>query len=146
MEGWVEQVQKNKSIIPLAEILRYKFDSSQLLTACWPTWPHMAPLCSAFARYLPFRLSSPQNIAGSQPRGQERAHVHTEVQHSLGYRTHPWETRHYLFSCICFSLQFILIGLLYFESKAKWFPNVARNLEVLFSLSPWMYMPCTITS
>lgn len=135
MVGWAEQDQMNKSIIPQAETLCYKFDGSQLLTACWLTCAHMAPLCSAFAGYLPCRLFSPWNTAISQPRGQEQAYVHAEVQHILGYRTHPWETKRYSFSCICFSLLFILKGLLYFESTAKCFPIVVRNSKCFFLCS-----------
>lgn len=59
------------------------------------------------------------------------AHVHVEVQHSLGYRTHPWETSYYLFSGICFFSPVYLnrIALLWIQSKV--FPNVARNSKVL---------------
>lgn len=135
MESWAEQVQKKRSIVP-PETLCYKFDNSQLLTACWLACAHTAPLCSrCLCRAFATQVIFPTKHCGEQCK-LFSPHK-SKFMCMLRFST-VWDTLHlpkkpditcppaYVFLC------FILIRLLYFKSKAKCFPNVGRIWEVGF--------------
>lgn len=135
MESWAEQIPKNKSIVPL-ETLRYKFNNSQLLTACWLTCAHRAPLCS----HCLWRAFATQVIFPTEHCGEQNKlfSLHNKSELTCMAKFNPvWDTGHirsHTLLVLLYMFYFILIRLLYFKSKAKYFPHVARISEVGFFL------------
>lgn len=92
MESWAEQTRKNKSIVPL-ETLCYKFNNSQLLTACWLTCAHRASLCS----HCLWRAFATQVIFATEHCGEQNKlfSLHNKSELTCMAKFNPvWDTGH----------------------------------------------------